>query len=151
MKSRLREPHFNSLLATLAGFRYEVRRFLCFSEHAAIGAGLRLQQHQLLLQVAGAPESTAVTIAYAAERLGLRHNSVVELVDRSAQQGLLVRISDAHDGRRVILRLTRKGKHILDRLSVDHARELNEMAPQLVKALKHVALHAQRPSSAEAK
>ncbi len=151
MKSRPPEPHFDLLLATLAGFRYEVRSFLCFSERASIGAGLRPQQHQLLLQVAGAPESTAVTIAYAAERLGLRHNSVVELVDRSAREGLLVRISDARDGRRVILRLTRKGKHILDRLSVDHARELNELAPQLVRALKHVSLHAQRPSGTEAR
>jgi hypothetical protein len=35
------------------------------------------------LQVAGAPEGEAVTIAYAAERLSLRHHSVVELVNRS--------------------------------------------------------------------
>jgi hypothetical protein len=41
---------------------YEVRRFLRFSDCAAIGAGLRPQQHQLLLQVAGAAESEAVTV-----------------------------------------------------------------------------------------
>ena len=69
--------------------------FLHFSECAAIGAGLQPQQHQLLLQVAGAPEATAVTIAYAAERLGLKHNSTVELVDRSEREGLLSRT--AHD------------------------------------------------------
>ena len=54
------------LLSKLADFRYELRRFLLFSESAALEAGLHPQQHQLLLQVAGAPASTAVTIAYAA-------------------------------------------------------------------------------------
>lgn len=142
MKPAPQENISDSLLRTLADFRYEFRRFLCFSERAAMGAGLRPQQHQLLLQVAGAPESTAVTIAYAAERLGLRHNSTVELADRSEREGLLARIADPSDGRRVILRLTRKGKRILDQLSNEHAKELNELAPQLVRTLKHVALHA---------
>ena len=101
----------DSLLRTLAEFRYELRRFLHFSECAALEAGLQPKQHQLLLQVAGAPDATAVTIAYAAERLGLKHNSAVELVNRSEREGLLVRIADAGDKRRVILRTTRKGKH----------------------------------------
>lgn len=138
-------------MTTLAGFRYELRRFLRFSELAAVAAGLQPQQHQLLLQVAGAAASTTVTIAFAAERLGLRHNSVVELADRSEREGLLVRISDAQDGRRVILRLTQKGKRILDRLSADHARELNELAPQLIMALEHVAAHAHHRAGVLAK
>jgi len=54
------------LLRTLAEFRFELRRFLQFSESAALEVGLQPQQHQLLLQVAGAPEGTALTIAYAA-------------------------------------------------------------------------------------
>jgi O6-methylguanine-DNA--protein-cysteine methyltransferase len=71
------------LLRTLAEFRFELRCFLQFSETVALEAGLRPRQHQLLLQVAGAPEGTTVTIAYVAERLGSKHNSAVELVDRS--------------------------------------------------------------------
>src|ERR1700733_10941694 len=82
----------DSLLRTLADFRFELRRFLHFSEIAATEEGLHPQQHQLLLQVAGAPEGAVVTIAYAAERLGLRHNTVVELVNRSEGEGLLVRV-----------------------------------------------------------
>ena len=81
-------PGPDLLLRTLAEFRYELRRFLHFSECAALDAGLQPQQHQLLLQVAGAPQDTAVTISYAAERLGLKHNSAVELVDRSEREGL---------------------------------------------------------------
>jgi DNA-binding MarR family transcriptional regulator len=66
--------------------------------------------------VAGAPEATVVTIAYAAERLGLKHNSAVELVNRSEHEGLLVRTGDPGDKRRAILRLTRKGKQVTGRL-----------------------------------
>jgi DNA-binding MarR family transcriptional regulator len=82
-----------------------------------------------------------VTIAYAAERLGLRHNSVVELVNRSEREGLLLRTTDAEDHRRALLRVTRKGKLALRKLSGDHARELNELAPRLVEALERICLH----------
>jgi DNA-binding MarR family transcriptional regulator len=132
----------DSLLRPLAEFRYELRRFLRFSESAALKEGLHPQQHQLLLQVAGAPEGTIVTIGYAADRLGLRHNSVVELVDRSEREGLLVRIADENDKRRAILRTTRKGATVLARLSGVHALELNEQAPRLAHALEHISQHA---------
>jgi len=138
------------LLRTLAEFRFELRRFLHFSECAALEAGLQPQQHQLLLQVAGAPESTVVTIAYAAERLGLKHNSAVELVNRSQRQGLLARTADACDRRLAILQLTRKGKQVMGRLAGDHARELNEMAPRLAQALEHLGMQAHDGVGAEA-
>jgi DNA-binding MarR family transcriptional regulator len=139
------------LLKTLAEFRYELRRFLLFSECAALDAGLQPQQHQLLLQVAGAPENAAVTIAYAAERLGLKHNSAVELVDRSEREGLLERTADVNDKRRAILRVTRKGKLVLGRLAGSHAKELNELAPRLTRALKHISFNAPRSKNAEAR
>jgi DNA-binding MarR family transcriptional regulator len=137
------------LLRTLAEFRFELRCFLHFSETAALEAGLQPQKHQLLLQVAGAPEGTTVTIAYVAERLGLKHNSAVELVDRSESEGLLVRTKDAADKRRAILRLTRKGKLILGRLVGDHARELNELGPRLAKTLKNISTYSQKSAQME--
>jgi DNA-binding MarR family transcriptional regulator len=97
-------PGPDPLLRTLAEFRFELRCFLHFSERAALEAGLHPQQHQLLLQVAGVLEGTAVTIAYVAERLGLKHNSAVELVDRSEREGLMARTVDAADKRRAIMR-----------------------------------------------
>lgn len=138
-----------TLLRALADLRYELRRFLSFSEQAAIGAGLKPQQHQLLLQVAGAAAGTPVTIAYAAWRLGLRHNSAVELVDRSESEGLLVRTEDRSDRRRVLLRLTRKGRQLLSGLSRDHARELNELRPRLIVALEQIQSHALQPLAGE--
>src|ERR1019366_9518705 len=131
MSSKSKTSGSEILLRTLAGFRFELRQFLSFSELAAVEAGLQPQQHQLLLQVAGAPEGVAVTIAFAAERLRLRHHSVVELVNRSEAEGLLQRTVDAGDLRRAILRVTPKGARILERLAGDHARELKEQAPRL--------------------
>jgi DNA-binding MarR family transcriptional regulator len=150
MSSRSLTTGPDSLLRTLAEFRFELRRFLQFSECAALEAGLQPQQHQLLLQVAGAPDAAVVTIAYAAERLGLKHNSTVELVNRSEREDLLARTADAGDKRRAILRLTRKGKQVMGRLAGDHARELNELAPRLAQALEHFAMHAHDGVGAEA-
>jgi len=82
-----------------------------------------------------------VTIAYAAERLGLKHNSTVELVNRSEREGLLSRVADDSDRRCAILQVTRKGNQVLGKLSSDHARELTELAPQLAEALKRVRSH----------
>ena len=143
MSTRSTKADSQLLLETLAEFRYELRQFLHFSERAAVEVGLQPQQHQLLLQVAGTPEGKTVTIAYAAERLSLRHNSVVELVNRSEREGLLVRTADTVDRRRAILQATRKGERVLERLAGDHAREINELAPRLVKALKRIGGHAQ--------
>jgi DNA-binding MarR family transcriptional regulator len=151
MKSRSRVAGPDSLIRTLAEFRFEMRRFLHFSESAALEAGLQPQQHQLLLQVAGAPEATTVTIAYAAERLGLKHNSTVELVDRSEREGLLTRAADPDDKRRAILKVTQKGNQILGRLSGDHARELNELAPLLLQALEAIRMHERIAASVEAR
>ena len=148
MDSRFPTAGSEELLRTLADFRFELRRFLHFSECVAMDAGLHPQKHQLLLQVAGAPNGTAVTIAYAAERLGLKHNSAVELVDRSEREGLLARSLDSSDRRRAILRVTRKGRQVLGRLSSEHARELNELGPRLAKSLRLIGRHAESASAA---
>jgi len=132
----------SSLVESLAEFRFELRKFLHFSEEAATAAGLQPQQHQLLLQVVGAGKGTSVTIAYAAKRLRLRHNSVVELVDRSVREGLLLRVQDADDLRRVLLQITPKGKKVLRNLSIDHAREITVLAPKLVIDLQRVSIYA---------
>jgi DNA-binding MarR family transcriptional regulator len=123
----------------LAEFRFTLRKFLHFSEGAATRVGLTPQQHQLLLQIAGAPKGTVTSVGYLAERLALRHHSMVELGNRCEEAGLIVRKSDPDNRRHVVLKLTAEGNRILRKLSADHARELNELGPQLVAALKTFA------------
>jgi DNA-binding MarR family transcriptional regulator len=125
-------------LQTLAEFRYALRQFLHFSEHAAAEAGLHPQQHQLLLQIAGIPDGVAPTISYVAERLGLRHHSVVELSKRCEEQGLIRRTQNPHDRRCVELQVTAQGRQLLRSLSEDHAHELYELAPRLITALTQI-------------
>ena len=131
-------PSSDSLIERLAEFRYRLRTFLQFSEQAAHAAGLQPQQHQLLLQIAGAPADALPTIAYAAERLGLRHNSVVELANRSVDEGLLERTSDEADARRVLLRVTSRGARLLQKLAAHHRSELEVMGPALIEALTRI-------------
>ncbi len=122
-------------LRLLAEFRYRLRLFLLFSEEAALRSGLQPQQHQLLLQIAGAPQGAVATVGWVAERLGLRHNTAVELCNRCEESGLIARRQDTVDRRYVHLEVTRKGREMLHTLSVDHARELNELAPRLMRTL----------------
>jgi DNA-binding MarR family transcriptional regulator len=125
-------------LQTLAEFRYELRKFLHFSEQCATQAGLQPQQHQLLLQIAGALPTSLVTISYIADRLGLRHHTAVELSKRCQEAGLIRRVHDVMDRRRVVLKVTAHGRKILDALSEDHARELFDFAPRMMRALQRI-------------
>ena len=122
-------------LQILAEFRHQLRLFLQFSETAAQKRGLQPQQHQLLLQIAGAPDKVPATIGYAAERLGLCHNTVVELSNRCEAAGLIVRKDAGSDRRCVLLELTPGGRKKLEALSIDHEAELNDLAPKLIRTL----------------
>lgn len=121
----------------LAGFRYELRRFVHFSEEAARAAGIEPQQHQLLLAVKGLGE-TPPLISELAERLQLRHNTTVELVDRCEAKGLITRRRSPQDSRAVIVRATPKGLRLLAGLSSEHYRELKTRGPALVRSLQHI-------------
>src|SRR5579872_5953432 len=101
---------------TLAAFRYALRRFLRFSEGAAEKAGITAQQHQALLAIKGFPGRDDVTIAELAERLQLRHHSVVGLVDRLAAESLARRLRSETDRRNVLIQLTPRGEKVLGKL-----------------------------------
>ncbi|CAN5163924.1 helix-turn-helix domain-containing protein [soil metagenome] len=122
----------------LAEVRHQIRRFLNFSEDAAREHGVEARQHQLLLALAGLPEGALPTIGAAAERLQIEHHSAVELASRSAKAGLVAREASQSDRRQVRLRITAKGKRILERLSVSHRDELRSAAPTLLRALEAI-------------
>ena len=119
----------------LAEIRYQIRRFLHFSEQAAREAGLVPQQHQLLLALKGLPAGRKATISEVAERLQLRHHSTVELIDRLVGRGLIKRLRDEADQRRVIIHLTSQGEQVLQKLSLLHRHELQLAGPAFVRTL----------------
>ena len=119
----------------LAEMRYQIRCFLRFSEQAAREAGLVPQQHQLLLALKGLPAGRKATISEVAKRLQLRHHSTVELIDRLVGRGLIKRLRDEADQRRVIIHLTSQGEQDLRKLSLLHRHELQLAGPAFVRAL----------------
>lgn len=125
-------------LHSLAEFRYHLRKFLNFSEGVSEEAGLHPQQYLLLQAVAAVPKDEMPTIAYVAARLYLRHNSTVELVDRTERQGMLKREIDAVDHRKVLLRLTPRGKKQLTSLVEQHYAQLKQWAPEMIEVLRRV-------------
>lgn len=108
----------------LALFRFRIRKFLRFSEQAARECGLTPQQYQLLLGIAGYTTCRKATISELAEFLQERHNSVVELVGRAVQRGLVRKERDTRDRRCVFVSLTARGETVLWRLAKLHKREI---------------------------
>lgn len=130
----------------LAEFRYQIRRFLRFSERAARSAGIEPQQHQLMLIVKGMPEGTSTTISEIAERLQIQHHSTVELVDRLVARGLVSRKRGSEDRRQVMVQLTAKGEKLLRDLSLHHRDELKSAGGDLVVALRKLMSSLGKPA-----
>jgi DNA-binding MarR family transcriptional regulator len=120
---------------SLAEFRYQIRRFLHFSEQMSRAAGMEPQQHQLLLALRGQPEGKA-GIGALAERLQIQHHSTVELVDRLEDRGLVSRSRAPADRRQVQVNLTALGERELEKLAKCHLDELRNNGPALVDALE---------------
>jgi DNA-binding MarR family transcriptional regulator len=129
----------------LARFRFGIRRYLRFSEETVRSHGLTPQQYQLLLALKGFPGRDWATVRELAERLQLRHHSVVELVNRAQAQGLVGRAPHPDDARAVQVVLTEDGEQILGRLSALHRDELRRMNSTLVPPTWH-----EEPDAADA-
>jgi DNA-binding MarR family transcriptional regulator len=124
--------------ATLAEWRYQIRRFLGLREAAARALGVEPQQYLLLLQVKGLEGRRPATIGALAERLHIRHHSAVELVDRLVARGMVVRRRAGGDRRQVVVALRQPGERVLRRLALSSLTELRSEAPELLGTLRRL-------------
>jgi DNA-binding MarR family transcriptional regulator len=122
----------------LAEFRFQIRKFLHFSEQAVRRAGMERGQYQLMLAIKGMPHSVRPRISELAERMQIRHHSAVELVNRLEAGGYVQRERGQHDRREVLLALTSKGERTLAELARHHQNELRTAGPGLVAALRRL-------------
>lgn len=103
----------------LANLRYVLRRFARLTELEARKVDLTPQQYQLLLAIKGFPGRDWVSITELAERLQIRHNAVIGLVNRAAQRNLVRREHDPeHPDRRIVkVSLTQEAEDCLRKLA----------------------------------
>ncbi len=118
-------------LEKLAHFRYQLRRFLRFSEELAHRHGITTLQYLLMLQIKGFPGRQWATVGELAERLQAKHHGVVSLVSRCESAGLVRRSVSSSDKRRVEVRLTPAGDRCLERLAGLHRGELALLQAEL--------------------
>jgi DNA-binding MarR family transcriptional regulator len=119
----------------LAELRYRIRHFMSGGDAAARAAGLEPQQYLLLLMVRGLPDGQEATIRALAERLALKHHSVVELVDRLEAHGYVRRTRGHDDRRRVLVSLLPRGQRMLEDVARQRINELRSYGHELVQAI----------------
>jgi DNA-binding MarR family transcriptional regulator len=112
----------------LSTFRYELRKFLRFSEEAAQAEGVTPQQYLLLLHVKGFPGREWASVGELAERLQSQHHSVVALISRCEKLNLVKRHGSQVDRRQVNIHLLPAGERCLAKLAELHHDELNTLS-----------------------
>ena len=126
----------------MAELRYQIRLFLRFSENAARRAGIEPQQYQLLLAAKGLPYGLRPTIGVLAERMQLQPHSTVGLIDRLVERGFLLRLRATDDRRQELVKLTRDGEQVLEKLALHHLYELQSVGPKFKNVLQSVGEEA---------
>ena len=109
---------------TLSNFRYQLRRFLRFSEEAVHSHGLTHLQYLLLLHIKGYHGREWATIGELAEKLQSHHHGAVSLVSRCEKLGLVTRMKGREDKRSVEVHLTPEGDRMIEALARLHRDEL---------------------------
>jgi len=122
----------------LAEFRYQIRKYLRHMEDTARESGHNPQQYQVLLAIKGLPKGKLPTISTLAERMQLNHNSMVELVDRCEERGLLRRTRSVTDRRQVTLALTPEGEVLMRQQAAGARQELRTVGPILSESIRRL-------------
>ena len=119
----------------LAELRYRIRKFVREGDAVARAAGLEPQQYLLLLAIRGIPEGEEPTIRILADRLALKHQSTVELIDRLEAHGYVRRSRSRDDRRRVLVSLLPRGEKLLEEVAQQRIGELRSSGAALVNAI----------------
>jgi DNA-binding MarR family transcriptional regulator len=116
----------------LAEFRYQLRKYLRFSEQVTHQQGVTPLQYLLLLQIKGYPGRPWASVAELAERLQAQHHGVVALVSRCESLGLVQRRASTVDLRKVEVHLTERGDALVTDLVQLHRAELVSLQGRFV-------------------
>jgi DNA-binding MarR family transcriptional regulator len=124
-------------LEALSAFRYQLRRFLKFSEEIIHAHDITSQQYLLMLHVRGFPDREYASVGELAERLQLVPHGALALVQRCEKRGLVQRQPSEHDKRTVLVSLTDAGNQILEQLAYLHKEELTSVGKHFHLPFEH--------------
>jgi DNA-binding MarR family transcriptional regulator len=133
----------------LAELRYCIRQFLRDGDAVARRVGLSPQQYSMLLEIRGLPQDDKATIQILAERVALKHHSVVELVDRLEEHGYVRRSRGSEDRRLVMVSLLPKGERLLEKVVKQRVGELRSSGHGLVQAINQLLVRPRRPQDSK--
>jgi DNA-binding MarR family transcriptional regulator len=129
--SDLRLAHYRGL----AELRYQMRRFVSFSEREARQAGLEPPQHQLLLAIHGLPPSKRPDLATLAERMCMDPAQCEPHLRVLVDRGLVRWTANPSDRRQQLAVITEPGLTLLARLTSLHRNQILAVGPTFVQAL----------------
>jgi DNA-binding MarR family transcriptional regulator len=151
-KAKSLRPLSEAEYMALAEFRFQLRKFMRHMEAEVRQLQVNPQQYQLVLAIKGLPKGEVPSISCLAERMQLNHNSMVELVDRCEENGLVRRVRSGSDRRQVTLSITSEGEGLLKKLGSAARNELRSIGAQLVDSvLKVTGNHRGTKSAADNK
>lgn len=125
-ESPAHEPVDMAGYAQLAALRAGIRTYLAWAEQRAREHEMTPAQVQLALAIRAHGDTDGPTVSELADTLLLRHHSVVGLIDRAENAGLVARARHPEHQSRVQVRLTTEGATRLERLSALHLEWLAE-------------------------
>ena len=128
----------------LAELRYRIRHFVRESDAAAQELGLEAQQYLLLLAVRGLPQEMKPTIRILAERLGLKHNSTVELINRMESRAYVRRTRSREDRRCILVTLLPQGEKLLEQVVRQRITQMRAGGVELVDAMTAILGYKRR-------
>jgi len=88
--------------------------------------GLSLTRFDALSQLYRAADMTLPVTALASRLLASSSGNITGLIDRMAGDGLVVRSPNPSDRRSFVVRLTKKGRTIFEKMAIDHGHWVRE-------------------------
>lgn len=108
----------------LSAFRFELARFLRFSEHTCRIAGITPTQYLLMLHIRGHEGRLPASVGELALRLQASPHGTTALIARSIRSGLVGKRRSVQDRRRSEVFLTARGLRVLARVAARHRVQL---------------------------
>jgi len=116
----------------LSEFRYQIRKFVRFSENVARQHGITPLQYLMMLHIKGYPGRQWATVGELAERLQTQQHGVVALISRCEKLGLVERRRSSEDRRRIEVHLLGDGQRMVERIARLHRTQLTSLQGRFV-------------------